>query len=157
MRQRYSNGHSVFSVYLMHCYVNSKPPKTTKILLSEFNYLINWPIWEDSKLSMRVSINDCLTRFKECSDNYKAIERADLSYPIICTKSTLGLYLVIDGHHRIGKATLLKKLTISAYVLNDPALFDKFKIGPDTEATHQKLNHMTKAQLVSLRKKRLGL
>ena len=60
---------------------------------------------------------------KKYAGHIKRIRDANLSYPIFVT----GEHNIIDGAHRISKALLLNKKTISAYIFT-PALMKKFVI-----------------------------
>ena len=140
----------LYSVYLMHKYVNKFKPKKVDLDINNFLYVQHMPVWTDRKLNMSMTIYNAIERFKKCSTDYEKILKADLKYPIICTYDPLDTYLVMDGYHRLGKAFLLKKKTIKAYVFTDPKLLKKFKLGPLHDDTYKKLDKMTQAQLDKL-------
>jgi len=158
LRQTYSNGQIVYSVYMMHKYVNENKLHIYNISLTRFKYTQNWKIWGDWNDPYgdqnRWSINDVLKDPNKYKRDYKNILKAKLSYPIICVYTPLDLFIIVDGYHRYAKSILQKKKTIKSYVFTDPKIIKKFKLGKQTKSIWKKIDKMKQKDFDILYKKR---
>lgn len=146
-KQTFCDGQNVYSVYMIHRYVNENSIAVHHIPLNKFRHTRDWKIWGDYDNpfeTVRWSVNDVLENPNKYKRDYNNILKADLSFPIIAVYTPLDTYIIIDGNHRHGKSILKNKKTISAFVFTDPVLFKKFKIGKHTKKTWDKINKMSK-------------
>ena len=120
--QVFCDGQNVYSVYMMHRYVNDNKDnlKIQDIPISKFECIRNWTIWGGR--DERWSINDVLKNPDKYQKDYKNIIKADLKFPIITVHNPLDVYQILDGHHRLGKSIPTKKKIIKAYVFTNPSL-----------------------------------
>lgn len=113
----------LYSVDLIHAYVNIYKPPIEKI---DIDYLIknlDFPGWDHGTIKgKRISARDVLKYPKKYKKERAQIDDADLKYPIIVTGD-----IIIDGIHRLTKAHLLGKKHINAYVFSKTEL-KKFAI-----------------------------
>ncbi len=158
-RQTYNDGQNVYSVYLMHLYVNNNKLNVHDIPLNKFKHMIDWKIWgdwTDQNSSEQWSIKDVMHDPKKYKRDYRNILKADLKYPILTAQTPMETYIIIDGNHRLAKSIMLGKQSIKSIVFTDYKLFRKFKIGKQVSATWRKINAMTKHELNVLYKQRFS-
>jgi len=110
---------NIHSVDMMMAYVNIFKPSTVELPVEMLLPQLEENLWGD--FSPMDVVNQPTK--KKYAGHIKRIRDANLSYPIFVT----GEHNIIDGAHRISKALLLNKKTISAYIFT-PALMKKFVI-----------------------------
>lgn len=125
LMQTFSNGKHVFSVDMMHAYINLFKPKVVLIPLTLLEYVIDHPGWGEP--GSTYTARDVLKHPKKYKEDMERIESANLKYPIIIWKNQKG-HRVVDGVHRIVKAQRDGVSKIRAVVF-DGALMRKFVIG----------------------------
>ena len=86
-----SKGKNVYSVDLMHAYINIFKPKINKINIKDIIYDMDVKGWDNN-----TSVNDVLKNPRKYKDDYDRIIKANLKYPIIMD-TKLNIY---DGVHR---------------------------------------------------------
>jgi hypothetical protein len=146
-KQTYSDGNNIYSVYMMHRYVNEHKEPIYEIPIRSFKHYIQYQIWGDWSNpygSDRWSISDVLKNKEKYQRDYKNIQKANLKFPIVTVKNPFEQYAILDGNHRLGKAILNKRKIIRGYVFTDPKLIKKFKIFSQTKKNWTKLDAMTK-------------
>lgn len=81
-RQTYSDGRNVYSIYMIHRYVNENTMEVQKIPLSRLSHTRDWKMWGDwngdPTTSERWSINDVLRNPETYPRDYANILKADL-------------------------------------------------------------------------------
>lgn len=124
MTQTVSINKKVYSVDMMHAYINIFKPKITSVKLDDINFNYDSKVWDDYK-GGSVSPNEVILNPDKYPEHKKRVEDADLKYPIILSDNT-----VIDGLHRLVKSHLLNKKKIK--VINfDSKLLNKFLLNED--------------------------
>lgn len=152
-KQTFSDGENIYSVYMMHKYVNNNKLDIHDIPLPKFKRLLNWKIWGDPNGEMW-SINDVLQNPTKYKRDYTNILKSDLNYPIITVYTPLDTYLIIDGNHRYAKSIITKRKTIKSYVFVNHSLIKKFKLGKQTKSVWNKIKKMKQKDFDELYKKR---
>ena len=95
-----------------------------KLPITIFNKSLSSKFWDD-KDGNDISPYEVLDNPEKAPYHIKAINNADLDYPIIVAKSNLD---VLDGLHRLAKSVILKRKTINVkYISNDILLKCKIK------------------------------
>jgi hypothetical protein len=153
--QTYSDGQNVYSVYMMHKYVNDNKDKLKiqEIATAKFDYMREWKIWGNwgnPQNRERWSIDNVLKNPDKYQKDYKNIIKADLKFPIITVYTPLDTYYILDGNHRLGKSILGKKKIMKAYVFTDPNLLKKFKLGKESKTLREKIEKLKKKDFDSL-------
>jgi len=140
----YSDGKKIYSVDLMIAYVNIYKPIAIKINIQDyFDSIINYKGWGNPIKNIYYSPQDVLNNPIKYKEDYERIMNAKLTYPIIITKNNI----VIDGVHRIVKASYLNKKQIKAYVF-DNTLLNKFLL--DKNKNFKKVDKLTTTDLIML-------
>jgi hypothetical protein len=152
-KQTYANGENIYSVYLMHKYVNSHNEPIYDISISHLKQHMQWKNW-GSFNGERWSIMDVLADPKKYQRDYKNIIKANLKYPIITIRTPLGEHMILDGHHRLAKVFMNKKKTIKAYVFTDEKILNKFKLGKQTKSNWTKIDNLKQSDFDKLYEKR---
>jgi hypothetical protein len=116
--QTFSAGQRIFSVDMMHAYINIFKPKAVAVPLSLLEYILDHPSWGDG---VRYSVRDVFAKPKKYVDDMERIKNANLKYPILIWKNQKGHY-VVDGVHRIAKAFLTKHSKIKAIIFGTPIM-----------------------------------
>lgn len=120
----------IYSTDLAKSYVNIHKPKTVTIPVKNFHQLLSKKVWGNPKKPH--SPEQVIAHPKSYKKDMKRIQNADLKYPIFM----VGNHTVIDGIHRIVKATLENKRTIRAYQFQ-PQQIKKFAIGKNWDEVFQ--------------------
>jgi disulfide oxidoreductase YuzD len=132
----------------MIAYINIYKPTADKIDIEDYlDSIINYKGWGDPIKKIKYSPQEVLDNPKKYKDDYQRIMNADLKYPIIITKDGT----VVDGVHRIVKASYLQKKQIKAYTF-DNKLLKKFLL--DTNKDFKKVKELTSSDLIMLFNKR---
>lgn len=146
----FSDNNKIYSVDLMIAYVNIYKLIPIKINVSEYlDSIINYSGWGDPIKNIRYSPLDVLHNPKKYKEDYERIMNANLIYPIIITKNNI----VIDGVHRIVKASFLQKKQIKAYVFNN-TLLNKFLL--DKNKDFKKVDKLSTSDLIILFNRRFN-
>lgn len=154
-QQTYADGVNIYSVYLMHKYVNNHEMPVEKLPITIFKRNMTWPNWGKVD-GERWSILDVLNDPKKYNYDYKNILKSNLKYPIITVKTPLESYYILDGHHRLAKAHMKHHKTISAFVFTDAKLLKKFKLFKATKANWKKVDNMVQKDFDMLYEKRFN-
>lgn len=120
--QTFSAGKRIFSVDMMHAYINIFKPKHVLVPMSFLEYVLDHSSW--GKLDNSHSARDVLAAPKKYKKDMERIVTANLKYPIIIWKNKTGHY-VVDGIHRIAATYLKKSPKIKAIIFSTP-LMQKF-------------------------------
>lgn len=158
-KQTWTNGSDIFSIYLMHKYidkmltVDKSKLHPLELPVSTFEYLKDWEIWDDGCKFDDV-INAKKNDNETCQKQFDRAMDTDLSYPIIVFKDVVGQYKVLDGHHRLVKSIVKKKKNIKAYNLSSPFLMEKFHLKKYNVRNWNEIQKMTKKQFDDLFKER---
>jgi len=131
MVQSFSDNKYVYSVDMMFAYINlfKKHLKVTKIRVKDMQDTLEYKGWGDPSKGIRYSANDVLENPKKYPDEMKRVKNANLRYPIIMYGNP---GYIVDGVHRLTKATLEGREYINAYVF-DAALMKNFILGKTSE------------------------
>lgn len=114
MVQTYSNNNKIYSVDMMFAYINIFKPVHTKILVSDLTRNLDHKCWGDPTNAIEYSPLDVLKDPELYVRDMDRIDNANLSYPIIVHNT-----IIVDGVHRLTKATLSGKKYIKAYKFDD--------------------------------------
>jgi disulfide oxidoreductase YuzD len=144
----FSDGKYIYSVDLMHTYINNKKLEVKKVKIDLLLKNLKYDGWGDPTKNIKYSPLDVLANPKKYKKDYVRIIKADLKYPIIVDSN----YNIIDGVHRLTQVYMNKKQTIKAYQFDDN-LLKKFKIAKNGE--WKKADNITIADLVTLYIKKL--
>lgn len=118
----FSDGIHTYSVDMMFAYINLFNPKVTEINPEAYQFVLDYKGWGLWNSNVRFSPKDVLASPKKYKYDYDRIMSEDLKYPIIISNGN-----IVDGVHRLTRATMLKKTTMRAYIFpND--LLEKFRI-----------------------------
>ncbi len=150
-QNRFNNGKHIYSVDMMFAYVDIFKNDLTKGRLvfknqNDKNIFLEQKSWTDDKKPYGPI--DVIKNPKKYKSDWDRIQKADLKFPIFMDK--IG---VVDGYHRVTKALLEGKNSVSAYVFDD-ATMKKFIVGSDTKQGWEKSNKMTISQFIELFYKR---
>ena len=146
----YSDGRAIYSVDMMLAYVNSFEHPVIKIPMSELVPQLEQDVWGWAPKDVLAKMEA-----KKYSENAERIREADLSYPIFVTGAHTARarkHAIIDGYHRVAKASLEGKTEMKAYVF-DATLMKKFILNTDMNfvKVHQ---HMSVYEVLELWQKR---
>lgn len=130
MIQLFSDDNKIYSVDMMIAYIHLFRPTPIKILIDDYIHVLDFKGWgtPSTPISPKMVLNNPV-KYK---DEYKRIQNADLTYPIIISNNN-----IVDGVHRLTKAYIENKKQINAYVF-DKALFKKFLV--DKNNTYDKVD-----------------
>ena len=125
MVSSFSDHKYIYSVDMMFAYINifKKNLTVEKVLVVDLVSVLDIKGWYNKETKEVYSANDVLKNPKKYPNDIKRIKEADMKYPIIMYNGE-----IVDGVHRLVKATLDKNKFIKAYVF-DYSLMNKFKIG----------------------------
>ena len=124
----YTDGKNIYSVDMMLAYVNSFDHPVVKLPMEDLLPQLEQDVWGWSPSTVLAKMDA-----KKYSENAARIRGADLSYPIFVTgaaTSALQRHTILDGYHRVAKASLEGKTDIQAYVFDAP-LMRKFILNSD--------------------------
>lgn len=121
MVQTFSDNTGTYSVDMMFAYVNLFKPKPSVVRVDDFKRMLSIRGWDDER-GRRFSAADVLRDPGEYPGDAKRIDGADLKYPVLVAKG-----FIVDGVHRLAKATREGRETLKAHVF-DRATLRKFKI-----------------------------
>lgn len=113
----FSDGNHMFSVDMMHAYVNLNKPKVEMDYVLKYLEPMKYNIWgEHSPL-------DVIKNPKKYKEDMLLVKKANMSYPIYVSDD-----IVIDGHHRLLRAYMnnVQKIKLIRFPYE---LLMKFKIG----------------------------
>jgi hypothetical protein len=147
MPSSYSDNKFIYCVDMMLSYLDNNDHPISKIKIQKYQDVLYYPGWGDPLKNNNYSPMDVLKSPKKYADDYKRIQDADLSYPIIVNYNNN----IVDGIHRLTKAYIQNIKTLDAYIF-DKKLMNKFIIGRIGE--WDKLDKMPIYQLISLYYKR---
>ena len=140
----YADENNIYSVDMMMAYVNQDHPPIIQVSLEEIDWQLDQLVW--GTYSPRQVIDKPHT--KKYAENRERIRKADLSFPIFMTSQ----YKIIDGYHRLIKATETKQTKIKAYIFS-PTLMRKFIINKNRDFVQVHQN-MEIHELLELYRKR---
>ena len=127
MVQTYSDDGSYYSVDMMQAYVNIFKPPVVSVKVSDYTDTLDYDGWgESNSEGSKYSAKDVLNNPKKYRDEMRRINDADLTYPIIISDCGDKKYIV-DGVHRLTKATLTHQIFIKAVIIS-PIMMKKFKV-----------------------------
>lgn len=149
MVQTTSINKKIYSVDMMHAYVNIFKPKATLINIEEYKQILNEKGWGDPINKVFISPNDVLNDKQKYKEEYNRIIKSDLKYPILIANNN-----IIDGVHRFTKAHLANKKQIKAIIFDD-ALLNKFLL--DKNGNYNKTNNITNSLYIEMFVKRFKL
>ena len=120
-----------------------------KLDVNAFADTLKYKGWGDGTSGRNYSALQVLANPKKYPDEMRRIKHANLSYPIIFFElnKTRGDGFIVDGVHRLVKATLEKRKHINAYIF-DRKMMNKFKIAKDGE--WEKVDNMADHELIEL-------
>lgn len=124
MVRTFSDNKKIYSVDMMFAYLNLFEHPVTKINVVDYASVLEYDRWGDPKKHNYYSPADVLKNptKKSYKDDFERIQNANLTYPIIIYKNN-----IVDGVHRLAKASINKKKNLKAYVFDDK-LMKKFLI-----------------------------
>lgn len=128
--QTYNDNSYIYSVDMMHAYINIYNPSYTKVRVSDYQHILKMNVW--GTLSQKYSPISAIIKHK--SSEINRINKSNLKYPIIVWRN-----YIIDGVHRLTKAYNNGKSHINAYIFDDK-LMKKFRVCRLTNRI--KLNNM---------------
>jgi len=140
----YADENNIYSVDMMMAYVNQDHPDVIKVPLTEIDWQLDQQVW--GTYSPRQVMEKPHT--KKYAENRESIRKADLSFPIFMTSQ----HKIIDGYHRLIKATETKQDSIKAYIFS-PTLMRKFIINKNKDFVQVHQN-MEIYELLELYRKR---
>lgn len=116
MPQSYSDKNKIYSVDMMFAYINLFKPPFVKILVGDLKHNLEYKGWGEPTISLAFSPLDVLNNphKKIYEKDMHRIDNANLNYPIIVHNK-----YIVDGVHRLTKASLLNKKYIKAYQFDD--------------------------------------
>jgi hypothetical protein len=149
----YSDNKYVYSVDMMLVYVNHAHLPVTKIKVKDLADTLTYDGWGDPSKNIKYSANDVIANPSNYPDEYKKVVQANLNkYPIILSYDNY----IVDGVHRIAKATIQKKKkTIKAYHLNKD-IMKKFRLFKKVPGVWTKVDKLTEYDLLELYHKHFG-
>ena len=103
----YREGKEIYSIDMMLAYTNLYTTREVTLKLYELGPQLDELVW--GKKSPRQVMAT------KTGEDWDRIKHANLSYPILTTEDGK----IIDGYHRVGRATMEKHTTIKAYVIPD--------------------------------------
>ena len=124
----YTDGKNIYSVDMMLAYVNSFDHPVVKLPMEDLLPQLEKDVWGWSPSTVLAKMD-----VKKYSENATRIRDADLSYPIFVPgepTSSTGRHTILEGYHRVAKASLEGKTDIKAYVFDAP-LMRKFILNSD--------------------------
>ena len=121
MVQTFSDDTGTYSVDMMMAYVHLFKPTPVVIRVDDFKRTLTFKGWDDER-GRRFSANDVLREPEKYPGDAKRIDEADLKYPVFVAKG-----FIVDGVHRLAKATRQGKETLKAHVFDRDTL-RKFNI-----------------------------
>ena len=140
----FTDENNIYSVDMMMAYVNQDHPVSIKVPLAEIDWQLDQSVW--GTYTPRQVMEKPHT--KKYAENRELIRKADLSFPIFMTSQ----HKIIDGYHRLIKATETKQTTIKAYIFS-PTLMRKFIINKNRDFVQVHQN-MKIYELLELYRKR---
>lgn len=93
----------------------------TDIPVDELAWLLVLPLWQRSGQRFQVSPSDVLARPDYYPHHVHRIDQADLTTPIHVIRRD-GRWTILDGFHRLAKASRLGRQTIRAHQLSETDL-----------------------------------
>jgi hypothetical protein len=146
MVKTFSDGKRVYSVDMMLAYINIFKPKVIKVPVADLEHSMDSKGWWDGK--QMYSAADVLKNPKKYKEEMKKIEDANLNYPIIIKDKK-----IIDGVHRLSKASMQKKKYIKCHEFTKDLLW-KFRLPKDYD--WRKKNKLEPNELIELFWKRFS-
>jgi hypothetical protein len=147
MPQTFSVGKRIYSVDMIHAYIQLFEPVVVGMPLDVLEYCMHIKSWNDrGLLSSSFSAQDVLDNPKKYEQDFERIKNANLKYPIIIWNRANGHY-VVDGIHRIAKAIGLKRKKINAYIF-DEVLMNKFLV--DRKGNLKRVEDMPMSETISM-------
>ena len=117
MQQTYCNNNNIYSVDMMFAYINIYKPKSKYIEISTLQKTLEYDCWGIPEKNIKYSPMDVLANpnKKMYKEEIERINNANLKFPIIIEENG---HHVVDGVHRLVKASLQKNIKIKAYVFS---------------------------------------
>lgn len=94
---------------------------TCSIPLTDFDWLLDLPLWQRDGVRFQVSPRQVFERPEEWPHHLRRAQRADLAYPIHVMRRG-GRWTVLDGFHRLVRARLEGLQEVCAMVLDEEDL-----------------------------------
>lgn len=117
---------NVYSVDMMHAYINIFKPKVKTIKMNKINVNPDFKLW-DTPDGQFISMNDLIKSPDEYPEHKLRVDNANLDYPIIIDKK----YNIIDGAHRYLKSYLYNINTIKVIPFSEK-LLKKFLLNSES-------------------------
>lgn len=113
MVQLFGDSNNIYSVDMMHAYVNLFKSKVISIPVENLLHELNQNCWGNPQKKIKFSPKDVLEHptNKMYEKNMQKIGNADLKYPILIYNNN-----IVDGMHRLAKANLQGKKKIKAHI-----------------------------------------
>ena len=117
MSQTYCNDNNIYSVDMMFAYINIYKPTSKYIEIDTLQKTLNFDCWGNYTKNIKYCPMDVLANpnKKMYKREIERINNADLKFPIIIEEN--GNH-VVDGVHRLVKASLRKNTKIKAYIFS---------------------------------------
>lgn len=88
-----------------------------RIGIGQFAWLLDLPLWQRDGIRFQVTPRQVLDGPDEFPDHFRRVMDSDLGYPIHVVRHR-GRLVVLDGFHRLAKATIEKRHQVEAIVLS---------------------------------------
>lgn len=152
MPHTYGDSKHIYSVDMMHAYINIRRPVPIALSVESVKKnLTEIKGWRDNVTGESYSAADVLANPDRYPDDHRRIMTANFNYSIIVTPVGDELELV-DGAHRVAKAHILGYKTINAYVFTRE-LMSKFIVGDAGE--QGRVDRMPISEFIQLYTQRL--
>ncbi|WUI01145.1 hypothetical protein OHR68_04800 [Spirillospora sp. NBC_00431] len=92
-----------------------------RVAVRELEWLFDLPLWQRDGVRFQVSPRQVRTNPERFPDHYRRVMESDLEYPIHLVEHN-GRLVVLDGFHRLLKASVLGLAEIDAMVLSQADL-----------------------------------
>ena len=117
MSQTYCNDNNIYSVDMMFAYINIYKPTSKYIEIDTLQKILNFDCWGNCTKNIKYSPMDVLANpnKKMYKKEIERINNANLKFPIIIEENG---HHIVDGVHRLVKASLHKNTKIKAYIFS---------------------------------------
>jgi len=104
-------------IYLDESKLRDLDIPVTQMQVSELEWLLDLPVWEmDNTDEWNLTPRQVLENKPYTMNHRKAIESADLAYPIVVTFNK-EKWVILDGFHRLAKTYLLNQVLIKVKII----------------------------------------
>jgi hypothetical protein len=146
--QLFVSGHQIFSVDMMHVYINLFKPEASSIPMPYLEYALDSKTLGDEKA--KHSCREVLDAPNRYINDIERIQNANLRYAIVIW-NTKDSHCIVDGYHRLAKAHLARRKAINA-VCFDTDMMKRFLL--NSTGNYEAVKAMTIASIMQLFHKR---